>query len=106
MITESDWKKFKKIKEAALEKFCAKVLTDVQEATSQADMSNYAKYIYLFKLIENADKRLSLLFDSHSRSKARMQLMLLRSEGLVAEDDLEGLSDELIQSTGPIESNP
>lgn len=47
MITEPDWKKFKKIKEAALEKFCAKVLTDVQEATSQADMSNYAKYIYL-----------------------------------------------------------
>lgn len=47
-----------------------------------------------------------MLFDSHSRSKAHMQLMLLRSEGLVAEDDLEGLSDELIQSTGPIESNP
>ncbi|MGG7055255.1 hypothetical protein [Nitrosomonas sp. ANs5] len=106
MITESDWKKFKKLKEAALERFCAEVLADVQAANSQADMSNYAKYIYLYKLVENADKRLSLLFDSHSRSKARMQLMHLRSEGLIAENDLEGLSDELIQSTEPIVRNP
>lgn len=100
-MKESDWKKFKKIKELALERFCAEALADFEEAIQKDDLSNHGKYLYLYKLVENADKRLSILFDGHSRSKAQLQLTLIRSEGLVDDHELEGLSDELLKSTKP-----
>ena len=98
-MKESDWKIFKKIKEQALERFCADTLADFEEAIDKKDMSNHEKYLNLFKLVENADKRISLLFDGHSRSKAQIQLTLIRSEGLVGNHELEGMSDALLNST-------
>lgn len=100
-MNESDWKRFKKIKELALERFCADAMADFEEAIQKEDLSNHERYLYLYKLVENADKRLSLLFDGHSRSKAQLQLTLIRCEGLVEDHVLEGLSDEFLKSTEP-----
>ena len=101
MIKESDWKKFKKIKELALERFCAAALSDFEEAIRKDDVSNHARYLCLYKLVEDADKRLGMLFDGHSGSKAPLQLALIRSAGLVEDHELEGMSDELLKSTEP-----
>ena len=101
-MKESDWKLFKQVKEKALERFCAKALADIKEAIEEDANSFHGKYLYVYKLLKNADKRLSLLFDEHSRSKAPMQLMLIRSEGLIMESELEGMSDEMLKSTTPI----
>ena len=102
MISESDWKKFKKIKEAALEHFCGTILKDVSEGLASRDNpTNHGKYLYLYKLIENYDKQIALLFDDHRRSKAIIQLMMLRQEGLVDEADIQGLSNELKEQTKP-----
>ena len=100
-ITESDWKKFKKIRESALERFCGAAMDDFEEAISNRDTSNHARYLYLYKLVEAYDKRIALLFNDYSRSKAMMQLMFLRQEGLVTNDELETLSEELMKSTQP-----
>ncbi len=102
MISESDWKKFKKIKEAALERFCGNILEDVSEGlASRVNPTNHGKYLYLYKLIENYDKQIALLFNDHSRSKATIQLIMLRQEGLVTEVDIQGLSNELKEHTKP-----
>ena len=101
MIKESDWKIFKKAKERALERFCADAMNDFEEAIGKEDLSNHARYLYLYKLVENADKRLGLLFDGHSKSKAIVQLTLIRSEGLVEDHELEGMTHELLVSTAP-----
>ena len=101
MITESDWKKFKKIRESALERFCGAAMDEFEEAISNRDMSNHARYLYLYKLVENYDKRIALLFNDFSRSKTMMQLMFLRQEGLVTNDELETLSEELRKMTEP-----
>ena len=100
-MKESDWKHFKRVKEIALEKFCAKALADFEDAIKKDDLSNHGRYLYLYKLVENADKRLSLLFDGHSRSKAQIQLTLLRGEGLVESHELKGMSDEFLKATKP-----
>ena len=100
-ITESDWKKFKKIRESALERFCGAAMDDFEEAISNRDTSNHARYLYLYKLVENYDKRIALLFNDYSSSKAMMQLMFLRQEGLVTNDELETLSEELRKTTKP-----
>ncbi|GAB1263579.1 hypothetical protein [Aurantivibrio infirmus] len=102
MISESDWKNFKRIKEAALERFCETVLNDVSEGLSNKEnTTNHGKYLYLYRLIENYDKQIALLFNDHSRSKAPIQLMMLRGEGLVKEEELENLSGELKEHTKP-----
>ncbi|TDY02523.1 hypothetical protein EDC23_0898 [Thiohalophilus thiocyanatoxydans] len=56
----------------------------------------------MYKLIENYDKQIALLFDDHSRAKAAMQLMMLREAGLVDEADIQGLSEELKERTKPM----
>lgn len=105
-MKESDWKKFKRIKDEALERFCADAMADFVAAIEKEDMSNHGRYLYLFKLVQNADKRLGLLFDGHSRSKAQLQLMLIRSEGLVEDHQLAGLSAELLKATEPKNTKP
>jgi hypothetical protein len=102
MISESDWKKFKKVKEAALESFCGAILNDVAEGLEdENNPTNHGKYIYLYRLIENYDKQIALLFNDHSRSKAIIQLMMLRREGLVLDEDVKILSAELQDRTNP-----
>ena len=101
MMKESDWKKFKRIKELALERFCAAAMSNFKEAMQKDDLSNHDTYLNLYKLVEDADKRLSQLFDGHSRSKAQWQLTLIRSEGLVEDHELVGMSEELLKSTEP-----
>ncbi len=102
MIKESDWKKFKKIKAAALNRFCGTILKDISEGLNDRDIpTNHARYLYLYKLIENYDEQIALLFNDHSRSKAIIQLIMLRQDGLVNESDIVGLSDELKEQTNP-----
>ena len=47
------------------------------------------------------DKELGKLFDDHSRSKAALQLLLIRKAGLADEELLQELSDEFSQATDP-----
>jgi hypothetical protein len=101
MISESDWKKFKVIKENALERLCSQAIVDVKEGLSDDDNSNTGKIFYLYKILENYNKRTALLFDDHARSKARLQLMMYRSEGLVTDDEVESLSEKLQNETKP-----
>ena len=99
MISESDWKKFKKIKEKALENFCGEALCDYEEALLDKKATNHGKYLYLYQLVNNYDKKLANIFDGQSRSKAHLQLILMRSEGLVEDEDLQCLSDDLQKLT-------
>ena len=91
-MKESDWKKFKKIKERALERFCSEALAEFEGAIRKEGLSNHERYLSLYKLVQDADKRLSILFDGHSRSRAELQLFLMRREGLVEDHELEGIS--------------
>lgn len=101
MISESDWKKFKKVKEIALERFCSVAVTDYAEAVSDPNRTSHGKHLYLYRLAINYDKRIALLFDDHSRSKAVIQLLLLREEKLVTDEEIAFLSDELKMMTKP-----
>ena len=87
-MKESDWRLFKQIKEKAIEHFCQRVLGD-------------KRYLLLYKLVQNRDKQMQLLFDVHSRSQAPIQLTAIRSEGLADESLLSKLSDEFLEATDP-----
>ena len=95
MISEADWKHFKQVKADALDKCCQQVLDDVRKGIYNPELSNHAKYLYLYKLIENSDKRIANIFDYNARSKAMLQLVLTKSDGLLEAKQISGFSDEL-----------
>ena len=95
MISEADWKHFKQVKADALDKCCQQVLDDVRKGIDNPELSNHAKYLYLYKLIDNSDKRIANIFDYNARSKAMLQLVLMKSDGLLEAKQISGFSDEL-----------
>ena len=95
MISEADWKHFKQVKADALDKCCQQVLDDVRKGIDDPELSNHAKYLYLYKLMENSDKRIVNIFDYNARSKAMLQLALMKSDGLLEAKQISGFSYEL-----------
>jgi len=104
-MTENDWKIFKEIKEKAVELFCEKSLNEFREAMDDKSNTAHNRYRYNYELVENRDKQMSLLFDGHSRSKALIQLIGIRGEGLADESLVVKLSDELRSQTDPAKRN-
>ena len=100
-MKESDWKIFKEIKSKAIDKFCASVLDDCLEKIDLENSSNHEKYLLIYKLFEDRDYEMSRLFDFHSRSKAALQLLAIREEGLADEKLIEKLSEEFQERTNP-----
>lgn len=100
-MKEIDWKKFKVIKEKAMEQFCARALDEFEEVIANTDEHVHNRYLLLYELVQNRNKEMSLLFDDHSRSKAPMQLTAIRAHGLADQSLLAELSEEFRQQTDP-----
>ena len=100
-MKESDWKVFTAIKDKAIEQYCTVALEETQEVLSDHKKHVHERYLFLYKLLQNSNKKMALLFDGHSRSKAWIQLIAIRSEGLPDEALLSKLSDEFRDKTDP-----
>ncbi|MGJ8692422.1 MAG: hypothetical protein ACSHW0_08070 [Thalassotalea sp.] len=100
-MKESDWKVFTAIKDKAIEQYCTLALEETQKVVSDNKKHVHERYLFLYKLLQNSNKKMALLFDGHSRSKAWIQLIAIRSEGLADEALLSKLSDEFRDQTDP-----
>lgn len=100
-MKESDWKVFTAIKDKAIEQYCTLALEETQEVVSDHKKNAHERYLFLYKLLQNRNKKMALLFDGHSRSKAWIQLIAIRSERLADETLLSKLSDEFRDQTDP-----
>ena len=77
------------------------ILREIQEVINDKKEHPHNIYLLLYKLVQNRDKQMQLLFDTHSRSKAKIQLLTIRSEGLADKSLLNKLSEEFLKSTDP-----
>ena len=100
-MNESDWKIFKQIKEKAIEKYCSNAFADFSEIINNEKEHVHDRYLEFYKLVQKRDKELGNIFDGHSRSKATMQLLLIRRARLADDELLQKLSDEFFQVTDP-----
>ncbi len=55
----------------------------------------------LKRLVQNSDKQMNLIFDGYSKSKAPLQLIVIRARGLADEALIAELSEELREDTDP-----
>ena len=100
-MTESDWKLFKKIKEEALQKFCSNILKGISETIETQESSTHERYLQVYERVRGSDKELGQIFDGLSRSKAHMQLLIIRSKGLANQRLVGQLSEDFQHETDP-----
>lgn len=91
---ESDWKVFRKVREAALERFCRRILEEIQEISAKSEMSWHERYLGVWKLLKRRDSRLGNAFNDPRRSVMMIQLSVIVSLGLLEPDEIAQFSEE------------
>ena len=93
-IAEADWKVLRHLHPIALERFCDRVLAEIERVTHLGTQSAHQRYLDIFKTIEQRDRDMARIFDDPKRSNALTMLARMRSEGLLMEDEFSSLSPE------------
>jgi hypothetical protein len=92
-IPERDWKLFRQLQPLALERFCEKLLSDIQDI-SESGQTAHERYLRVFKIVRKQDKELATLFDDPRRSNAWFQLSLIHSHDLFTLEEMQRFSPE------------
>ncbi len=93
-VSEADWKRFRRLRESALEQFCARTLSEAAELSARDEPSAHENYLKLFRLIQERDKEIVMAFDSPSRSQMYRQLGAFRGLGLLGDEEFEKFTEE------------
>jgi len=94
-ISEADWKVLRQLHAIALERFCQRVLSEIENVASQPGKSAHDRYLQIFKVIKQRDDELARWFDGLRRSRAMLQLIGIRSLGLLTPEELARFSPEI-----------
>jgi hypothetical protein len=92
-IPESDWRRFREVHKTLLERYCARVLGEVNALTVSPEGSAHERYLRVYKLIEDHDEEIARAFNDMRRSTATLQLGIMRRMGLLSDDELSGFSE-------------
>ena len=91
---ESDWKLFRQLQPLALDRFCQRVLAEVGRLVAATGKGSHERYRAVFKLLQKRDEELAYSFDNPRRSTAMIQLLRIRAERLLTEDEFDRFSAE------------
>jgi hypothetical protein len=95
-IPEPDWKRWRALREIALERYCEKILSGLIKFHSGKDTA-HGRYLKLWKYIRKHDRVLAVVFDNPRRSVAYMQMHEALSAGVITIDELKDMSAETQQ---------
>ena len=87
-IPESDWKIFRELRERALERFCRRVLEEIEGIRSDESQSYHNRYGAVYRLLQERDRQLAHAFDSPRRSQMLIQLAAMVVYGAVERGEL------------------
>jgi hypothetical protein len=93
-IQESDWKVLRRVHPLALERFCKRVLAEIARVSRDDAKSYHARYLQIFGLIQQDNRKRAHMFDNPRRSQALVMLAQIRSQRLLSEEEFSSLSPE------------
>jgi hypothetical protein len=93
-ITERDWKKLRTLKDAALNIACERIFQKITKLSESRGAESYKYYSKLWKVMEEEDKEVSLMFDDLKRSTAIYKLAIWKRNGILSDDDFEKFTEE------------
>lgn len=94
-IPESDWRRFREVHKTLLERYCARVLSELAALSNSSDGTAHDRFLHVYKLIERRDKELARAFNDFRRSTAVMQLGIMRRMELLTDEDLSVFSEQV-----------
>jgi len=86
---EADWKVLRKLREAALERSCERILDQVVRTSSDTGKSFHERYLAVWRLLQKHDKQIADAFNNPRRSHALEQLTVMYSLGVISEQELK-----------------
>lgn len=86
-IKESDWKLLRQISPVALERFCRRILEEIERIGAENAKSYHQRYLDIFAVIDRRDNEIERAFNNMRRSTALVQLALIYSHGLLTEEE-------------------
>ncbi|HEV7586862.1 MAG TPA: hypothetical protein VGO40_01935 [Longimicrobium sp.] len=93
-IPESDWKVFRTVREAALDRYCARVLDECAAVIQDTSTTNHKRYLRLYRMLDKRDDDLASAFNDFRRSTAIIQLARIHNLGVVTDEELGRFSKE------------
>jgi hypothetical protein len=87
-VPESDWKTFRELRQVALQRFCERVLDDLQTLIRDDSRSHHERYLAVFGLVQERDEQLAHAFNDPARSRMILQLVAIHALGLLSPDEL------------------
>jgi hypothetical protein len=93
-IQEADWKVLRTVHPLALERYCDRVLREVEQVVQDNSKGTHERYRDLFELIRNRDGEIARLFNDPRRSTALIMLVGLHAEGLLTDDEVSRLTPD------------
>lgn len=94
-ISEPDWKEFRQLHQVALERFCQRILAEVQTLAADQTKSGHERYLAIFQTITERHQQIKEVFSGMRRSTAQLQLIHFQSLSLMTEDEILRFSVEL-----------
>jgi hypothetical protein len=91
---EADWKRFRALRQVALDRFCTHVLQELGPVTEDPARSSHERYLGAFQLLRERDRQLSAAFDDPRRSHMVEQLAAMHAYGLLEPGELDGFSSD------------
>jgi hypothetical protein len=86
---EADWKLFRKLRGPALERFCQRVLDEIEAIRADGSRSHHERYRAVFTLLRKRDEQIARAFDDPRRSQMVVQLANIFALDLLVPEELE-----------------
>jgi len=93
-IKESDWKVLRRLHPLALERFCERVLAEIEHVNNDNTLSFHRRYLDIYAIVERRDREMGRIFDDLKRSNALTMLTRMRANRLLMEEECSSLSAE------------
>ena len=94
-IKESDWKIFKQVHSAAHERFCERIISEIDGIRQDKSKRAEERYAAINELLRQRNKQLANAFNDFRRSTAFRQLGIMFSYGLLLDEELSRFSPEM-----------
>jgi hypothetical protein len=94
-IKESDWKTLRRLQPLALERFCKRVLDEIESARNDSTRNFHQRYLDVYRIVKERDRQIADMFNDVRRSNAIHKLALIRSSGLLEESEFASFSEEM-----------
>ena len=93
-IRESDVKLLRQLHPLALERFCQRVLGEVEHVVADSTNNYHQRYLDIYTLIRDSDEELGHIFDHPRRSDAIFELAAIKVNELLTDEEFSEFSLE------------